>query len=67
MIDYLLTTAQYKTGPYGDILNIEEVNRWLMQRHAHLPFHQACSSTSVTPQEIEVCFEEHGIELANQG
>ena len=66
--DRLLTTVKYRTGghPYGHILNNNEVNEWLIQRHAHLPFHQACFSTSINPQGIDVCFEEHGIELATK-
>ena len=47
--------------------NHAEVIQRLMQRHVNLPFHQACSSTSITPpQGIEVCFQEHGIERATE-
>ena len=38
----------------------------LRQRHANLPYHQACFSTSINPQEIQVCFQEHGIERATE-
>jgi len=44
----------------------DEVIQWLMQRHANLPFHQACFSTSVTSLTVEDCFQEHGIELATE-
>jgi len=40
-----------------------------MQRHIDFPFHpfhQACSSTSFTPQEMESCIQEHGIERATE-
>ena len=62
----LLTTVEYEKDDYGGILNSEEVNQWLIHRHAHLPFHQACFTTSINPQGIAVCFEEHGIELATE-
>ena len=61
----ILTTIQYENGNgYG--INNAEVNERLMQRHANLPFHQACFSTSVTSQEIEGCIQEHGIECATE-
>jgi len=40
-------------------INNDEVNQWLMQRYVNLPFHQASSSNSVTPQVIV-----HGITRA---
>jgi len=43
-----------------------EVKHWLRLRHANLPFHQACSSTSIAPQGIGGCFQEHGIERATE-
>jgi len=55
--DRLLTTVIY---------NSDEVNQWLMQRYANLPYHQACSSISITFQAIDGCFQEHGIELATE-
>ena len=65
--DRLLTTVKYRRGDDGGVSNNDEVYEWLMQRHANLPFHQACSSTSITPpQGIEVCFQEHGIERATE-
>jgi len=42
----------------------EEVIQQLMQQHANLPFHQICSSTSITPQGIQGCFQANEIELA---
>ena len=60
--DRLLTTVNYKFD-YEDeeqsTLSNDEVNQWLMQRHANLHLHQACSSISITPQVIM-----HGIERA---
>ena len=62
--DRLLTTVNYKKDEDEDeddddddddeenTINNDEVNEWLMQRHANLPFHQACSSNSVTTQVI---------------
>jgi len=44
----------------------EEVNQLLMTRHANFHLHKVCSSTHVTPHEIEVCFQEHGIERATE-
>ena len=58
----LLTTVNYEfvvNENYKDTINNDEVNAWLMQRYANLPFHQACSSISITPQVIV-----HGIERA---
>jgi len=46
--------------------NNDEVNQWLLQRYANLPFHQACSSTLVTPLTVADCYQEHGIELATE-
>jgi len=48
--DRLLTTFQYNEDDDGRILNNVEVNQWLIQRHANLPFHQACFSAVITPQ-----------------
>ena len=68
--DRLLTTVKY-IFEYGyddkdqlgqHTMNNDEVNQWLMQRHANFPFHQACSSTHVSSQGIEGCIQEHGIE-----
>jgi len=42
-------------------INNDEVNQWLTQRYANLPFHQACSTISITPQVIV-----HGIERATE-
>jgi len=70
--DQLLTTVKYKKDTNAKsnsvaALNNDEVNEWLMQRHAYLPFHKACTSTSITPPRgIEVCFQEHGIERATE-
>jgi len=55
--DRLLTTVKYKIDEDeedGEVttINNDEVNEWLMERHAILPFHQACSSISITPQVI---------------
>ena len=46
--------------------NNDVVIQRLMQRHANLPSHQACLSTSVNPQRIQGCFQEHGIERATE-
>ena len=64
--DRLLTTVKYNEDDDGNILNNAEVNQWLMQQYANLSFHRACSITSITPQGIEGCFEEHGIERATE-
>jgi len=69
--DQLLTTIKYERKdyllPYGNAVNNHVVNEWLMQRHANLPFHQACSSDSITPPlGIEGCFQQHGIERATE-
>jgi len=65
--DRLLTTVKYKGYDESNILNNnDEVNEWLMQRHANLPFHQACSSTSITSQVMQEFFQEHGIERATE-
>jgi len=61
--DQLLTTVKYEYDGNGNILRVDEVHQWLMQRYASLPCHQACFSTSVSPLTIEGCFQEHGIEL----
>ena len=34
--------------------------------HANFHLHQACSSTSITPHDIEVCIQQHGIERATE-
>jgi len=61
----LLTTVNYRFDDEDeddiDPINNDEVNQWLMQRHANLPFHQACSSIYITPQVIV-----HGIERATE-
>ena len=49
--DQLLTTVRYEYDDYTNIVNNDEVNQWLMQRHAHFHLHQACCSTFVTPQK----------------
>jgi len=64
--DRLLTTVNYRfvdgaVEDEADAINNDEVNEWLTQRYANLPFHQACSSISVTPQVIL-----HGIERATE-
>ena len=64
--DQLLTTVQYEYDEDGNILNNDEVNQWLMQRHANFHLHRACSSTSINPQEIEACIHTHGIERATE-
>jgi len=38
----------------------------LMQHHANLPFHKACFNTSVNPQRIGACLQEHGIQRATE-
>jgi len=58
--DPLLTTVKYGMCNNGSTDN-HEVNQWLMQRHANLPFHQACCSISITPQVIV-----QGIERATE-
>jgi len=50
----------------GNYNNDDEVIQRLIQRHANLPFHQACSSTLVTPLTMQVCFQEHGIDQATE-
>jgi len=53
--DRLLTTVNYIADENYDeqnSINSDEVNQWLMQRYANLPFHQACFSNAVTPQVI---------------
>ena len=62
--DRLLTTIEYNEDDNGYAINSEAVNEWLMQRHANFHLHQACSSTSVTSQEIEGSIHTHGIECA---
>jgi len=64
--DQLLTTVQYEYDEDDEVINNDEVNEWLMQRHAHFHLHQACSSTSITPPDIEVCIHIHGIERATE-
>ena len=72
--DRLLTTVKY-IFEYGyddkdqlgqHTMNNDEVNQWLMQRHANFPFHRACSSTDVNPRGVEGCSQEHGIERATE-
>jgi len=41
----------------------DEVNQRLTQ---YFPFHQACSSTDVTPLMIEACIQEHGMHRATE-
>ena len=64
--DQLLTAVQYNTDDDDRESNHAEVNQWLMQRHANFPFHQPCSSISVTPQMIQQCVDTHGIERATE-
>ena len=64
--DRLLTTVDYNEDYDVNRVRDVEVNQWLMQRHAIFPYHQACSSTSITPQGIETCIQEHGIERATE-
>jgi len=61
--DRLLTTVNYEFYHDEDYdpINNDDVNEWFMQRYASLPFHQACFSTSITPQVIV-----HGIERATE-
>jgi len=59
--DRLLTTVKYTFDDEQNTINDDEENQWSMQRHANLPFHQACSSISITPQVIL-----HGIERATE-
>ena len=61
--DRLLTTVKYEFDyeDDDDPMNNDEVNEWLMQRHANLPFHQACYSIFIDPQVIV-----HGIERATE-
>ena len=65
--DQLLTTVQYAYDE-DDIepINNDEVNQWLMQRHANLYLHQSCFSTLVNRHQIEVCIQRHGIEWATE-
>ena len=46
--------------------NQDKVIERLRQLHVNLPCHQACCSTSVTSQQIEACFQEHGIARATE-
>ena len=63
--DRLLTTVNNRFDDENeeedDKFKSNEVNEWLTQRHANLPFHQACYSISITPQVIV-----HGIERATE-
>ena len=67
--DQLLTKVNYEFNDEEDYdddnfdkpINNDEVNEWMMERYANLPFHQACSSISITPQVIV-----HGIERATE-
>ena len=63
--DQLLTAVQYNRDEDGGN-NSDEVNQWLMQRHAHLYLHKACFSTLVNRHQIEVCIQQHGIERATE-
>ena len=68
----LITPTNHQpTTPAGDDYeykndNSDEVIQQLMQQHANLPFHKACFSTSITPQGMAVCFQEHGIDRATE-
>ena len=62
--DQLLTTVRYQHDNDDNILNNDEVNQWLMQRHANLYLHQACSITSITSQRIQERIDTHEIERA---
>ena len=65
--DRLLTTVRYEyDDDDDDILNSDEVNQWLMRRHANFHLHQACLSTLLTPHDIEACIHERGIECATE-
>ena len=62
--DQLLATTVNLDDEHDQCLFV--VLHQLMQRHANLPFHRACSSTTdVNPQTIQVCFQVHGIEPAS--
>ena len=62
--DGLLAAFNFNGEEHG--YNDNEVHELLRQRYANLPFHQACFSTLVTPQEIEACFQEYGIDRATE-
>ena len=64
--DQLLTTVKYKMDDNYRVSNSDEVNQWLMQRHAHSYLHRACSSTLVTRHDIEVCIQQRGMERATE-
>ena len=64
--DQLLTTVRYERDEDNEVINNDEVNQWLMQRHDNFHLHRACSSTSITPHDIEVCIQERGIERATE-
>ena len=61
--DLILTTVKYEKDANGHY-NHDEVNQWLKHQYDGFPLHKLCFSTSITPQEIEVCFQVHGIERA---
>jgi len=48
--DQLLTTVKYKIDDDFEAINSDEVNEWLVRRHAHLYLHKACFSTLVNPK-----------------
>ena len=62
----LSITIKYYQDHNNNNNNNDQVNEWLMQRHANFPFHRSCSSTDVTPLTIEGCIQEHGIERATE-
>jgi len=62
----LLTTVKYKRDANDTHGNDDEVNQWLMQRHADHHLHKICSSTAITPQMITNGIQEHGIERATE-
>jgi hypothetical protein len=67
--DRLLTTVNYEFVDEDEwdleTINNYQWNQWVMQRYAKLPFHQACSSTSINPQVILNGIE-HATEVDDQ-
>jgi len=63
--DELLAILNIDVDDYDEDISEEVIERAL-QQHANLPFHQACSNTSITPQGIVACFHDHGIERATE-
>jgi len=61
----LLTTVKYKRSHDGEYNN-DEVNQWLMERHAGLHLHKICSSTAITHQMITHGIVTHGMECATE-